>query len=96
MLKCLSFVLVLSLAIISQANADSLVCEHNGQTLVYTEVKKSDDPNGVQVVYLNGTLAKAIFHNGKEYRYGSIIPCVMIKEKIGKTIFLEEYLNQFE
>ena len=92
-----TLVLTMLLAVtIQQARADSLVCKHNGQTLIYTEVKKADDPNGVGVVYLAGTLSKVIFHNGKEYRYGSIIPCVMIKEEVGKTKFLKEYQSQFE
>lgn len=76
-----------------QAQADSLVCNHNGQQLVYTEVKESDNPNGVKTVYRTGSI---FFHNGKEYRYNDIIPCVMIKEDRGKTKFLEEYLAQFE
>lgn len=80
-------------AMVQDARADSLVCNHNGQQLIYTEVKESDDPNGVKAVYRSGIV---IFHNGKEYRYNDIIPCAMIEEDRGKTKFLKEYLAQFE
>lgn len=76
-----------------QAQADSLVCNHNGQQLIYTEVKESDDSNSVKTVYRGGVV---MFHNGKEYRYNDIIPCVFINEERGKTKFLDEYLAQFE
>jgi len=98
MIKCISLVIAAMLlaAVAQQAQADSLVCEYRGQFLTYTEVEKSDDPNGVKGVYKNQAVSTVIFHNGKEYRYGSIIPCVMIKEDRGKTKFLEEYQSQFE
>jgi len=95
MIKCISLVIAAALlvSVAQQARADSLVCNHNGQQLIYTEVKESDDPNGVKSVYASGAV---IFHNEKEYRYNGIIPCVMIKEERGETKFLQEYLSQFE
>jgi len=87
---------MLLVAVTQQTQADSLVCEYRGQFLTYTEVEKSVDPNGVKGVYITGTLSKVVFHNGKEYRYGNIIPCVMIKDEVGETKFLEEYLSQYE
>lgn len=96
MIKCISLVIaaILLVAIAQQAQADSLVCEYRGQFLTYTEVEESE--GGVKSIWKNQSVSTVIFHNGKEYRYGSIIPCVMIKEEIGKTKFLEEYLAQFE
>lgn len=98
MIKCISLVIatMLLVAVTQQAHADSLVCQYRGQVLVYTEVEESDDPDAVKSVYLSESNSTAIFHNGKEYRYGSIIPCVMIKEDKGETKFLQEYLSQYE
>jgi len=87
---------ILLVAVTQQAQADSLECQYRGQFLTYTEVEKSDDPNGVKSVYINEAMSRIIFHNDKEYRYGSIIPCVMIKHDADKTKFLEEYQSQFE
>ena len=80
---------ILLVAVTQQAHADSLVCEYRGQFLVYTEA--TENKGGVKSVWKNESVSTVIFHNGKEYRYGSIIPCVMIKEDRGKTKFLEEY-----
>ncbi len=98
MIKYISLVIaaILLVSVTQQAQADSLVCEYRGQFLTYTEVEKSDDPNGVKSIWKNESVSTVIFHNGKEYRYGSIIPCVMIKEDRGKTKFLKEYQSQFE
>jgi len=90
-------VTVLIGAITHRARADSLVCTSNGQQLIYTEVMENKDPTGVDSVQLNSLFSRVIFYEGrKEYRFGSIIPCVMIKEDRGETKFLEEYLAQFE
>ena len=97
MIKCISLVLAILLTgIVQQARADSLVCNHNGQQLIYTEIEKNVSGDGVKTVYQSETISRVVFHNDKEYRYGSIIPCVMIKEDKGNTKFLEEYLAQFE
>lgn len=88
--------IMLLVAITQQAHADSLVCQYRGQFLVYTEVEESDDKNTVKSVYLSQINSSVRFYNDKEFRYGSIIPCVMIKEEVGKTEFLQEYLSQFE
>lgn len=98
MIKRMSLVaaIMLLVAVTQQAHADSLVCQYRGQFLVYTEVEESDDKNTVKSVYLSQINSSVRFHNDKEYRYGSIIPCVMIKEEVGKTKFLQEYLSQFE
>ena len=96
MIKCISLVIaaILLISVSQQAQADSLVCEYRGQFLTYTEVNETKD--GVKSIWKNESGSTVIFHNGKEYRYGSIIPCVMIKEDRGKTKFLEEYQSQFE
>ena len=97
MIKCISLVIAILLTTaIQQAHADSLVCQHRGQFLVYTEVEESDDKNTVKSVYLSQVNSSVRFYNDKEYRYGSIIPCVMIKEERGETKFLQEYLSQYE
>ncbi len=87
---------MLLVAVTQQAHADSLVCQHRGQFLTYTEVTEEYDMFGVKSVVISQIYSSVRFYNGKEYRYGSIIPCVMIKEDIGKTKFLKEYLAQFE
>lgn len=87
---------ILLTAIVQDARADSLVCKYGGQVLTYTEVYVQDNPNGVRSVHLNEISSRVKFHNDKEYRYRSIIPCVMIKEEVGETKFLEEYLAQFK
>ena len=98
MIKCISLVIatMLLVAVTQQAHADSLVCQYRGQVLVYTEVEESDDKNTVESVYISQINSSVRFYNDKQYRYGSIIPCVMIKEEIGKTEFLQEYLSQYE
>ncbi len=82
----------------TQANADSLVCEYNGQTLIYTEVNRSENTKSIDVEYVSmNTVTSVIrYHNGKEYRFGNIIPCVMIKEKVNETKNLNDFLNQFK
>lgn len=87
---------ILLVAVTQQAHADSLVCQYREQFLVYTEVEESDDKNTVKSVYLSQINSSVRFYNDKEYRYGSIIPCVMIKEERGETKFLQEYLSQYE
>lgn len=98
MIKYMSLVIatMLLIAVTQQAHADSLICEYRGQFLTYTEVKESDDKNTVKSVYLSQVNSSVRFYNDKEYRYGSIIPCVMIKEERGETKFLQEYLSQYE
>ncbi len=98
MIKCISLVIatMLLVAVTQQAHADSLICEYRGQFLVYTEVEESDDKNTVESVYLSQVNSSVKFYNDKEYRYGNIIPCVMIKEDKGETKFLQEYLSQYE
>lgn len=96
MLKNLSLILALSLIVVSQANADSLVCEYKGQQLIYTEITNTDDVDGVKNVYRYNNGSVAHFYSGKQYDYGAIIPCVLINENRNETIFLEEYLSQFK
>lgn len=98
MIKCISLVIAATLLVtaIQQARADSLVCKYGGQILTYTEAEESDDKDTVRSVHLNEISSRVRFHNDKEYRFGSIIPCVMIKEEVGETKFLKEYLAQFE
>ncbi len=98
MIKCISLVIATMLlaVVIQPAHADSLVCQNRGQFLTYSEVEESDDKNTVKSVHLNQVTSSVYFHNEKEYRFGSIIPCVMIKEDRGKTEFLQEYLSQYE
>lgn len=87
---------ILLTAIVQDARADSLVCQYRGQFLTYTEVTEEYNMLGVKSVYLNQVSSSVRFHNDKEYRFGSIIPCVMIKEEVGETKFLKEYQSQFE
>jgi len=101
MIKRMSLVIALTLsmllvAVTQQAHADSLVCEYRGQFLIYTEVDESEDKDAVKSVHLSQVNSTVYFFSGKEFRYGSIIPCVMIKEERGETKFLQEYLSQFE
>lgn len=98
MIKCISLVIAATLLVtaIQQAQADSLVCQYRGQFLTYTEVEESEDKDTVRSVHLSQISSSVRFHNDKEYRFGSIIPCVMIKEDRGKTKFLQEYLSQYE
>lgn len=95
-LGLLAIVFIILLGYSPEVKADSLICDYKGLQLIYTEVQETDDPAGVGSVYINQVNARVIFHNDKEYRFGSIIPCVMIKENRGETKFLEEYLSQFE
>ena len=91
MIKYISLVIAILLTTaVQQAHADSLECEHRGQFLVYTEVEESEDKDTVKSVVISQIYSSVRFYNGKEYRYGSIIPCVMIKEDVDKDVYKTE------
>ena len=95
-LTILSILYITLLSIDSKA--DSLVCEHKGKTLIYTEVYSDDNdkPRDVKTITSGNNWSRVRFYDGASFYFGGIIPCVFINDERGSTTNLNEFLSQFD